>query len=83
MNCTMTLSGKPPMRWRFDKKCGIDYPLPDGNATECNPDGWYPCCSSSKGECGNTADHCTCVGCTDYRDVKKWRDEGYYVFRIT
>ena len=65
------------MRWRFDKKCGSDYPIPDGNATECNPDGDYPCCcSSSNGECGYTAHHCTCVGCTDYRDVKKWRDEG-------
>ena len=64
------------MRWRFDEKCGSDYLLPDGNATECNADGWYPCCSSSKGKCGKTANHCTCVGCTDYRDIKKWRDEG-------
>ena len=73
----MTLSGEPPMKWRFDKKCGSKFPLPDGNASECNPDGWYPCCSSRTwGWCGESEYYCTCVGCTDYRDVKKWRDEG-------
>ena len=66
------------MRWRFDKKCGTEYSLSDGNTntTECDPDGKRPCCSAERnGTCGYTADHCTCEGCTDYRDVEKWIEE--------
>ena len=57
--------------------CGSKYPLPDGTPTECDPDGMNPCCSSTTwGNCGHTAEYCTCEGCTDYRDVDKWRAEG-------
>ena len=31
-------------RWRTDGKCGIDYPLPDGTPSECDPKGAKPCC---------------------------------------
>ena len=55
--------------------CGSRFPLPDGNATECDADGERPCCSIY-GWCDNTTLHCTCEGCVDYRDVKKWRENG-------
>ena len=65
------------MKWRFDKRCGSKYPLPDGTAAECDPDStWSHCCNEENGECGETADHCTCRGCIDYRDVKKWTEAG-------
>ena len=73
---TKSTPGKPAIRWRFDNRCGSKYPLPDGKATECDPDGDTPCCSEEKGECGSTADHCTCERCNDFRDVKKWIEEG-------
>ncbi|KAL5255057.1 hypothetical protein ACHWQZ_G014479 [Mnemiopsis leidyi] len=61
-------------RWRDDSKCGVDYPLPDGNATECDPNGINPCCDGEG--CGNTKDYCSCPGCIDYRDETRWREEG-------
>ena len=66
------------MRWRFDGKCGEKYPLPDGAPNECDPDGERPCCNGlRRAECGNTTDHCTCVGCIDYRLVRDWKEAGY------
>ena len=61
--------------WRYDGKCGHDYPLPDRAAAQCDPDGENPCCSSS-GECGNTTEHCSCSSCTDYKFAKWWRESG-------
>ena len=58
-------------RWRYDRKCSVDYLLPDGTPPECNPDGEYPCCDGV--ECGNTAEHCICSDCVDYREVKQLR----------
>ena len=49
--------------------CGIQYPLQNGNTAECDPEKQRPCCSSW-GQCGITADHCTCEGCVDYRNVE-------------
>ena len=76
-------------KWRYDGKCGIYFPLPDGSPAQCNPDGVARCCSDSwNGECGNTADHCLCEHCSDHREwrksggVKKWRQDercGSYV----
>ena len=63
-------------KWGADhRNCGTLYPLPDGNASECNPDGSHPCCMYGQ-YCGYEADYCTCSWCTDFRDVQKWRDEG-------
>ena len=63
--------------WRNDGKCGRHYPLPNGTAAECDPDGKNPCCSSRwDGECGNTTEHCSCYGCTDYKFAKWWRESG-------
>ena len=62
-------------KWRNDSRCGSDYPLPDGTPAECDPDGDKPCCSSL-GRCGNIAEHCSCVYCTDYKFIKWWRESG-------
>ena len=75
-------------RWRYDGKCGVHNPLPDGTPSQCDPDGLKPCCSGAKhGHCGNTDDVCYCgnehVGghhwreCLDYRPIYKvWRESG-------
>ena len=62
-------------KWRYDGKCGYDYPLPDGTPGQCNPDGDKPCCSSGmNGMCDNTAEHCTCGFCADYGRIhREWR----------
>ena len=62
------------LKWRYDRKCGSQIPLPNGAPSICNPDGDYPCCSSiSDGECGNTTQHCSCEGCFDYgRFYREW-----------
>ena len=76
------------LKWRYDKRCGYDGPLPDGTPVQCDPDGENPCCDNrrDKGACGNTFDHCSCYGCTDYRIIhqdwqksegrQKWRYDG-------
>ena len=64
-------------KWRYDGKCGEYYLLPNGAAAQCDPNGENPCCSHKKiGECGNTAEHCSCLGCTDYKFEKWWRKSG-------
>jgi len=75
------LSTDEPRLWRYDLRCGPNFPLEDplkkGQAAQCNPNGKYPCCSFS-GWCGNTAQHCDCIQCTDYRDPEEprtWRDD--------
>ena len=70
-------------------KCGIGYKSRSNDiyATQCDPDGENPCCSSSwKGECGNTSDHCSCEHCTNFtrlykgwtgsNGTQKWRYDG-------
>ena len=65
------------MKWRYDGKCGDNYRLPDGNASECDPDGDNPCCNNlTSGECGNTTEHCSCLNCTDYKFIKEWKESG-------
>ena len=66
------------LKWRYDGKCGSDYPLPDGTRSLCDPDGDKPCCSNTewKGECGNTIKHCICWGCTNYTFVRDWWESG-------
>ncbi|KAI8490978.1 hypothetical protein Bbelb_313970 [Branchiostoma belcheri] len=54
-------------KWREDLRCLAGYTTADGRTAECDPDGIYPCCSPGNW-CGNTADHCDCAGCVDYRD---------------
>ena len=62
-------------KWRYDGRCGRGYPLPDGTAGQCDPDGDRPCCSGRRnGECGNTTEHCTCYSCTDYKFLKDWNE---------
>ena len=64
-------------KWRNDGKCGTEYTLPDGTPAQCDPDGDKPCCSSGRyGECGNTAEHCSCWQCTNYKYPKWWSESG-------
>lgn len=54
-------------RWRTDRRCGSEFPLPgDGAPAECDPASANPCCSKW-GFCGPGADHCKCPTCKDYR----------------
>ena len=63
--------------WRNDGKCGWRFPLPNGTAAQCDPDGENPCCSNQLlGECGNRTKHCSCEYCTDYKFAKWWRESG-------
>ena len=70
-------ASKGAQRWRYDGRCGRDYPLPDGTSAECNPDGDKPCCSGGRnGECGYSAEHCSCRYCKDYKFIRWWRESG-------
>jgi hypothetical protein len=75
----INFEGEPERRWRFDGMCGAQYPLPDGGPTECDPDGYKPCCSHGTSigwNCASFRAPCTCLGCIDYQRVKKWRNAG-------
>ena len=62
-------------KWRYDGKCGSNYPLPDGTPAQCDPEGGNPCCNDLKdGQCGNSTNHCSCYKCTDYKILKDWRE---------
>lgn len=51
---------------RTDRRCGSEFPLPDGKPSECDPKTENHCCSKW-GFCGPDADHCDCAECVDYR----------------
>jgi hypothetical protein len=55
--------------WRRDGKCGPLHKNRFNQDGTCNPASQYPCCAPS-GWCGDSEDHCSCVGCTDYRPVQ-------------
>ncbi|XP_078665730.1 fucolectin-like [Branchiostoma floridae x Branchiostoma belcheri] len=61
-------SRKSTQKWRDDFQCGAGCTTADGRFAECDPDGIYPCCSPNNW-CGNSADHCDCADCVDYRDT--------------
>ena len=65
------------LKWRYDGRCGTDYPLPDGYGTpaQFDPDGEFPCCDGREGRCSGTREDCTCEDCIDYRKIR-WRDDG-------
>ena len=69
-------------KWRYDGRCGIYHPLPDGTPAQCDPDGENPCCDSWRnGKCGKTTAHCSCEDCTNYTRLyrggtQKWRYDG-------
>ena len=62
-------------RWRYDGKCGVLHPLPDGSPAECNPDGEEPCCNRD-GECDHEIHKCMCPDCVDYRMIREVRESG-------
>ena len=56
-------------RVRFDRRCGSDFPLPDGTGfAECDPKSERFCCSKW-GFCGGDADHCDCNECINFRNI--------------
>ncbi|XP_070545389.1 uncharacterized protein [Ptychodera flava] len=65
-NCGTCIDYTSKAKWRTDLRCGADYPDFSGEPGQCDPNGEFPCCSSI-GWCGNTADHCNCDDCADYR----------------
>ena len=63
------------LKWRYDGRCGLNYPLPDGSPAQCDLDGDKPCCSM-KSTCSNRdrEQFCVCDSCVDYwvvREIKK------------
>ena len=59
------------LRWRYDGRCGINFPLPDGTLSECDPDGENLCCDIRTGRCGNAS----VSDCVDYRRIyREWRE---------
>ncbi|KAI8514765.1 hypothetical protein Bbelb_073560 [Branchiostoma belcheri] len=61
-------------KWRDDYRCGDGYTTGDGRTAECDPDSTWPCCSPANW-CGNTAAHCDCAGCVDYRNTGRTHTE--------
>jgi len=56
--------------WRKDRRCGPEFPLPDGSGpTECNPNSDKFCCSKW-GYCGGDGEHCGCPECINYQNKK-------------
>merc|ERR1719229_1592345 len=53
-------------RVRSDRRCGAEFPLDDGEPSECDGGSENHCCSNW-GYCGPGADHCECAACVDYR----------------
>ena len=63
-------------KWRYDGRCGRDYPLPNGTPAQCDPDGDKPCCGQYGG-CGyDDHDQCLCTHCVDYRVVREIKNSG-------
>lgn len=57
---------------RKDRRCGKEFPLPDGSGVaECNGDSAGEFCCSKWGYCGGDAEHCDCPECVNYKAFKK------------
>jgi len=61
-------------KWRADRRCGPDYPLPDGSEKpgECDPNSDFFCCSKW-GYCGGKTEfaaHCSCPECVNYKPAE-------------
>ena len=64
-------------KWRYDRGCGENNPLPDGTPGECDPDGDRPCCSDWRyGYCGNLISYCLCTDCVDYSVLRQIQNSG-------
>ncbi|KAF2360247.1 Chitin-binding type 1 [Trinorchestia longiramus] len=62
-------NSRPRVRWRVDGRCGPSFPLGGtvhGEPSQCDPRSDRPCCSDY-GYCGNSASHCSCAACVDFR----------------
>ena len=48
-------------------RCGPSAPKINGKSPICNPDSKNAYCCSAAGYCGDTADHCSCNGCVNFK----------------
>ena len=55
---------------RNDRRCGPEFPLPDGKPSQCDPESANFCCSKW-GFCGADAEHCDCPTCFNYKLLGK------------
>ncbi|EYC14042.1 hypothetical protein Y032_0042g678 [Ancylostoma ceylanicum] len=51
-------------------RCGRQAPPIDGVPPTCNPDDENAHCCSNGGYCGNSKEHCECVGCVDFSKTR-------------
>ncbi|XGW08162.1 hypothetical protein V3C99_010904 [Haemonchus contortus] len=54
-------------------RCGPQIPPIDGTPATCNPDDEKAHCCSNGGYCGNTKEHCECVGCVDFSKARDFK----------
>jgi len=75
--CQKCKGGKLDIAWRKDGKCGKkSRPCKycKGEEAGCDPNGEKYCCSKYA-RCGNSAKHCNCPKCSNYRTGKEvWRE---------
>ena len=55
---------------RNDRRCGPEFPLPDGKPSQCDAESANFCCSKW-GFCGSDAEHCDCPTCFNYKLLGK------------
>jgi len=55
---------------RNDRRCGPEYPQPDGKPSQCDPESANFCCSKW-GFCGGDVEHCDCPTCFNYKLLGK------------
>ena len=56
-------------RVRKDRRCGVEFPLPDGSGvSECDHLSPNFCCSQW-GYCGGDGEHCDCDLCVNYKTL--------------
>ncbi|EPB67218.1 hypothetical protein ANCCEY_13696 [Ancylostoma ceylanicum] len=74
----MSSDGGPTMTERYTSdaadgkrgRCGRQAPPIDGVPPTCNPDDENAHCCSNGGYCGNSKEHCECVGCVDFSKTR-------------
>ena len=65
---------------RSDRRCGAEFPLDDGKASECDGEGPNYCCSKF-GYCGPGAAHCD--GGVDYRPASALKGNFKVIYSLS
>ncbi|XP_077981951.1 uncharacterized protein LOC144436957 [Glandiceps talaboti] len=71
-DCPGCVDYRKVVRWRNDMRCGDGFSSLSIHIAECDPYSSSPCCSTN-GWCGNSAIHCDCKDCVDYRTGIQWK----------